>query len=468
MFWRHRSRYGSSYRRKNSRSRAAGETRIARIEWLEPRKVLSVSINGGVLVVIGDPGRNTFEFSTRLDMSMNPTYFVTVNGVDHEYMLTEVQSLSIRGQNANDTFKIDQFPPIPTVIDGAGGVDTLIGPNADTTWNIKVTNGGTVQPTTPDPNAGSFRFGNIESLTGGTGADTFIFSAGKTISSVIDGGAGVNSIDFSAYTTHVAVNLQLHSSNVIGRFTNIANISGGSAKDTIFGPNQVTTWSVPTTNAVSVAGIDFTSFENLTGGTAADTFDLDAGTIVTGAIDGGSDNNKIDLSAYTTPVTINLQTKTISGVSSATFAHIQSIAGPAATVQNPIGQTDLIGPNAVTTWNITDSGAATVGGIAVSNITNLTGGTKADTFVFADGASIPGTIDGREGNDLLKYSLYTTPITVNLTTSTAPVAATIANVEGVIGSSGVTDTLIGPATASTWAITGNNVGNVNGFTFSVI
>ena len=70
---------------------------------------------------------------------------------------------------------------------------------------------------------------------------------------------------------------------------------------------------------------------------------------------------------------------------------------------------------------------------------------------------------------MLNLSHDTSSITVNLTANTATgAAATIANLEGVIGNSSVTDTLIGPATASTWAITGNNVGNVNGFTFSGI
>ena len=35
---------------------------------------------------------------------------------------------------------------------------------------------------------------------------------------------------------------------------------------------------------------------------------------------------------------------------------------------------------------------------------NLTGGAGADTFVFADGAGIDGTIDGGDGTNTLDYA----------------------------------------------------------------
>jgi hypothetical protein len=57
------------------------------------------------------------------------------------------------------------------------------------------------------------------------------------------------------------------------------------------------------------AGVVFSSFENLTGGTAADTFAFSDTGNVTGNVNGGSGANVLDVSGYTSPATVNLQTK---------------------------------------------------------------------------------------------------------------------------------------------------------------
>jgi hypothetical protein len=184
--------------------------------------------------------------------------------------------------------------------------------------------------------------------------------------------------------------------------------------------------------------------------------------MVTGKIDGGTGSNEIDFSPYATPVTFNLQTNTFSGVGSGTFTRVQNMVGTATA-------TDLVGPNANTTWDIKGSDAETVNGILFTNVKNLTGGSKADTFLFSAAAAVTGTIDGGTGTDLLNYSLYSSSITVDLTADTATGSGGIANLEAVIGTSGAGDTLIGPDAVNTWTITGSNSGNINGsFTFSGI
>jgi Ca2+-binding RTX toxin-like protein len=418
-----------------------------------------VNVDGGVdggtgtneLSIIGHPSSNTFILDTSS---------VQVNGA--AYLPTNVQLLTVNGQNANDNFIMNNLPAISTIIDGAGGVNSLQGRNADTTWNLLVSNGGTL--------GSSFHFGNIQNLTGGSKDDEFVFSAGKTINGTIDGGGGtgVDTVDFGNYTTPIILNLQSQSATGLGRFKNIETIDGGAAKDTIVGPNQSSTWNITGINSVVLQGlpINFTSFENLTGGNQSDTFHFDDGAFVMGRVDGGAGSNSMNFSAYMSLVTFNLQTSTFSSMGTGTFAHIQNVTGTAN------ANTDLIGPNANTIWSITVGDRVTVSGIAFINIGSLTGGTKADTFLFEDETTITGTIDGREGTDLLKYSLYSSPITVDLTQSTATGAGTIANMEGVIGTSGSSDTLIGPdlgpGLGNTWTITANNVGNVNGFTFSGI
>jgi Ca2+-binding RTX toxin-like protein len=125
----------------------------------------------------------------------------------------------------------------------------------------------------------------------------------------------------------------------------------------------------------------------------------------------------------------------------------------------------LIGPNANSVWNITGAGSGTVGTVTFTGMANLTGGSAADTFTLANGASVSGKIDGGAGTDTLKYS-YTSAVTVNWAALTATGAGSIANFEGLVGGSSTSDTLIGPNSANAWTVATANAGKVNTFTFS--
>src|SRR5262249_34558004 len=100
----------------------------------------------------------------------------------------------------------------------------------------------------------------------------------------------------------------------------------------------------------------------------------------------------------------------------------------------------------------------------------LVGGSAADTFTFADGAAVTGTIDGGAGTNALNYAAYTTPVVVNLATNMATgaqglAAGGILHFQRVTGGSAAS-TLDGPNTTNTWSLTGSNAGAVSGFTFT--
>ncbi len=139
------------------------------------------------------------------------------------------------------------------------------------------------------------------------------------------------------------------------------------------------------------------------------------------------------------------------------FATITTIVGSAGST--------LVGMNSNTAWSITGGGTGKAGTVSFSGMTNLTGGSGADTFTLANGAYVAGRVDGGGGIDTLKY-LYTTPVTVNLATNMAIGYGSIANFEGMVGGSNIFDTLIGPNTANTWTVSTTNSGKVNAFTFS--
>ena len=126
--------------------------------------------------------------------------------------------------------------------------------------------------------------------------------------------------------------------------------SGDNDRLTIVGKDNV--WNVTGQNAGNVdnAGIiEFLGIENLEGGSGNDVFHLDGG-VVSGTIEGGGGNDT------------------------------------------------LHGPESDTTWNITGDNSGNVAGLDFSGIENLTGAAdNEDTFVFQDGGSLSGSIDGGVG-----------------------------------------------------------------------
>jgi Ca2+-binding RTX toxin-like protein len=417
-----------------------------------------VTVDGGMadikLVIVGDAAANQFAALTDTSLSVN----------GHAYSFTKLgsgSSLTIAGQGGNDKLSVMTQPAYDVLFNGGGGVNTLVGPSTDNAWNIVTVNGGNLNPATS-----SFLFGNVQNLTGGTGADTFNIKSGGALSDNIDGGGGTDVLSYSGRSTPVTFNLQTSPApgsvgfgTAVGGVLNVAKIEGGgSGNDTLVGFNAANTFNITGANTGSVGGIKFSGFENLSGGAFNDSFIFADGAVVTGKISGGLGFDVMDFSAYTSAVSINLQTKLFLAVSAGRFAGIEKFIGSAANT------TTLVAPNTINTWRITGANMGSVAGFMFTNITNLTGGNVADTFKFADGTSVTGTVNGGGGTDTLDLSDYTTAITVNLQTNTATAAAPIAkisSIERLIGGMSTSDTLVGTNAGFTWNITAHNAGNVS-------
>jgi filamentous hemagglutinin family protein len=252
----------------------------------------------------------------------------------------------------------------------AGG-STLVGANQNTTWQLTGANQGSVSGF-----ANGLSFSNIENLAGGTGNDIFQF-LNDSFNGGIDGGGGTNRLDYSAIVTPLILDLEATQPE------NIQEFFGGSSVNTLVGRNAANTWTVTGTNSGTLNGATFSNFQILQGGAVNDSF----------AIAGGS---------------------------------VDQIDGAA-------GSNTLIGDNLTNTWSLTGADTGSVNGaVAFFNIGNLTGGNADDTFVFSDGATLSGIIDGAPGFDTLDYSEYTTPVTVDLTQNQATGTAGVFNTEGVI------------------------------------
>jgi hypothetical protein len=459
----------------------------------------STTINGSSTMTV-NVGRNgsvqKIKGSVILD---NPTSFTTVNvddsadttsrtvtvgvtsfgGATYEYVsglapatiyaeLGQTNSLTVRTGRGGASVSVQGTDVLTSLIGNASGTNTLVGVNVDTTWNITGTNAGNFR----NANA-TASFTNFQNLTGGSGNDTFVFSNGAGVSGNINGGGGTNMLNYAAYNTGVTVDLSANSATGVGgSVTNIQQLRGGAGNDsltgntsgtttffaspgidiitgaggtnTLLGTNLASTWSITAQNAGTLTfgggTTTFSGVQNLTGGSGNDTFVFANGAGVDGNIDGGSGSNTFNYAAYSSGVTVDLSANTATGVGG-TFANIQTFVGAGA------GGNALHGPNADTTWNITAQNAgALTGGFSFSAFQNLTGGSGADTFVFADGAGVDGNIDGGGGTNSLNYAAYTANIIVDLQTSAATgVLGTVANIQNVKGadSAGGYNLLIG-------------------------
>jgi len=341
---------------------------------------------------------------------------------------------------------------------GSSSSNTLTGPNTTNAWAITGTNSGNI-------NSSAFTFSAFENLTGGTMNDTFAFSSGASIAGVINGGAGTNSLDYSAYAMPVSVNIAADTATGIGgTFANIENFVGSGSSSTLTGPNTTNTWTITSSNAgnINSSAITFSGFGSLIGNSMSDDFVFMNGAGVTGAINGGAGTNTFDYSAYVAAVSVNIGAGTSTGTGS--FSNIQDFIGGMAVTNT------LTGPNSVNTWDITGTNAGNInsGAFTFSSFENLTGGTMNDTFVFGSGTSISGLLDGGAGTNTLDYSGYVAAVSVNIGAGTAPGPSSFTNIQNFIGSSSSSNLLTGPNSANTWAITGSNTGNINSsaFTFS--
>ena len=396
----------------------------------------------------GDIGNDIFRFAAGASINGGIDGGAGINTIDQVAITTPITAnlttMGITGLGG-------AFTNIQTLLGGTGG-NTLLGPAASSTFNITGTNAG---------NVAGITFSKYGTLVGGAGDDVFKLGPASLLSGTVKGGTGSNTLDYTAYTNQVVVNLTTGlATRVTIPFASIQKVIGGTnALNQITGPVNSTVFNVTGANAGNVAGLTFSNFAKLIGGAGNDTFKFSDGASLTNTVDGGAGSNVIDLSAYTTPVVANLTTSAITGLA-VPYLHISALKGGT-------GSNTLNGPTAASTYNISATNTGTVGAITFNRFDTIIGGANSDAFVFGPTGSISGKIDGGGGTNTFDYSAITTQVNVNLGTAVASrVVNPYVNITKFIGGSFAGNQITGPAAGATFNVTGANQGSVAGTTFS--
>jgi hypothetical protein len=169
----------------------------------------------------------------------------------------------LQGGSGNDTFNVGDGGT-RTTVQGGTGTDSLIGQNLQTTWEITEIGGGSFGTL--------MQFKQIENLTGGNNIDRFRIRSNASIPAVLDGGLGDNILDYSLFTTAVAVDLQSatpSSTNVSSLTNTFPIIMGGSGNDTLKGSRTRSSVIVGGAGIDSILGGDLGDI--LVGGLGADS-----------------------------------------------------------------------------------------------------------------------------------------------------------------------------------------------------
>ncbi len=282
------------------------------------------------------------------------------SGTVNDGSLSFIGFENLAGTTGNDSFSFTSAGSISGMIDGVSGVSDEIDYSSLGTLtldtNLALTNidqvrgggngftltGSTNYTITAENsgNAGSLSFVGWANLTGTAGDDSFVFASGGSLTGVINGAAGSDTVDYSALA---AKTLDLAGGELLA----IESVVGGDAGFSLINGSN---YNITASNGGQVDAVNFSGWGNLSGTTGDDVFAFNGGT-VSGQVDGvaGSD----------------LLTVTSGEQHSFVFA---------------------------------GSNAATVDGITILNVANYQGGDLADSFAFEGDVTLS-NIDAGLGND---------------------------------------------------------------------
>ncbi|HUV15159.1 MAG TPA: calcium-binding protein, partial [Pelolinea sp.] len=346
---------------------------------------------------------------------------------------------------------------------GGTRIDSLVGLDQSAVWEINTSN--------YYYSAGSsIGFEDFERLLGGDQDDRFEIFGTTSFNGNIQGGDGVDELNYLNYLSPVLTDLQvMTSSGLTGVFSGIEKLVGSLLTDTLKGKNANAVFELDGSDRYISESTDiaFSGYDILRGGSKRDTFQIMApifyelqgkdgndefifadGALLSGSVDGGDDANMLDYSQVTSQVFVQLTAlgnrtgfDGLNSMLSGGFSNISTIIGGSGLVDTIEGMDQpskwIITENLV---DIYESGGRQLN---FSLFENLQGGLGNDAFVFRNKGNFVGSLDGGGGTNQLNYRAFTTGVTVDLQKQLATgVSGTINNFSTVLGGKGP-DVLLG-------------------------
>ncbi len=402
---------------------------------LEPRRLLSSTLNGSVLNINGTAGNDTIDVTIVNPGSGGPDYLVKVTGdADAMFPVANVTVFDIAGGDGNDSITVASNISIGAVMHGDNGNDTLLG-------------GG----------GGDDMHGDDDDdlLDGGLGGDT------------LDGGTGIDTLDYRSRTAALNITLDgVQNDGVSGELDEVDStidiIYGGSGNDRIDATGSPANSRAWYGNAGNDTLIGADGGDRLNGGAGNDSLrgmggdDLLNGTTGNDYMSGGGGSDTLTYYNLNTPVSVSLGTAANNGPKgesdNLSADDIESLDGSQGS--------DLLQGSSTTSANERISGNGgndTINGmngndflIGGSGKDVLNGGNGNDTL---QGQTSGDKYTGGNGIDTVRYAEKTVGVTatigtgaVNGTTGEGDTIA--ADVEILEGGSG-NDSLTGSAAANT-------------------
>jgi hypothetical protein len=186
--------------------------------------------NALATVNVDDSADPNFRTPT-LDTVTNIFEYGRVHGLsqgDILYRYVDTSSATIQTGTGGASVAIKATGKPVNLIGNPSGAVSLYASDLDNTWSITGQNAGTLNIA---QSPATVTFSSVQNLAGGAGADTFVFADGAGVDGAIDGGGGTNTLDYSAYSSSVLVDLQTGSATGVGGGilnNSIQNVTGGT------------------------------------------------------------------------------------------------------------------------------------------------------------------------------------------------------------------------------------------------
>jgi hypothetical protein len=302
--------------------------------------------------------------------------------------------------------------------------------NVSGTGTITNVSGFTVTGADVGNRGGAVFYNGFSNLTGTAAANNFTFNATGSLSGLINGGGGGDTVDYSLVTAGVTATLGTDFTN-LGAGTVIGD---GSASDILVGNSLAagTAWQLTGANDGVLSGITFTNFNTVRGGTGG-TNTFTANGSYAGTVNLVTTNNTWN---HTTGQ--KLTTGSVTGTGSLT------VPGTAATALT-ISSADLNLPTLTSFTGHLIVGGTVAGGVDPFYTGVITVNTS--TMTVTDAITSAGSVTLLAGEIFLNNNITVTNSTIGL------------GANGENGTSGNIDASNGPVTLSSLGATGTTAAN---------